>query len=125
MLVMPVADTRSVIHRVLAFASLVCCGFVLVSFLLFARDQTASASKHQASELIVAATSTGSPVRKAQAKKQPRRFIDGVASTLTSPFDAVVHSSNPWVDHGIPTVLSVVVYGLGLSFLARVARPSL
>ena len=38
---------------------------------------------------------------------------------LTAPFDAVVHTSNQWVDHGLPALLALIVYGLGLGYLAR------
>ena len=46
---------------------------------------------------------------------------DDAAKTLTSPFSAVVKSSNPWVDHGLPTILALVAYGVGLGYLARFA----
>ncbi len=118
------ADTRSVIHRALAFLSVLSCAFVLVSFLLFARDQTASASKHQTSELV-AGTGVQGSTGSAHKTGQPRRFIDDAAHTLTSPFDSIVRSNNPWVSRGIPTLLALLVYGPGLGFLARVAQPSL
>ncbi len=124
MLATAAADTRSVIHRALVFLSIVSCAFVFVSFLLFARDQTASASKHQTSELVAGPGVQGTST-KAHKKAQPRRFIDDAAHTLTSPFDSIVRSKNPWVSHGIPALLALLVYGPGLGFLARVAQPSL
>jgi hypothetical protein len=42
-----------------------------------------------------------------------------VARKLTSPFASVVVSDDAWVEHGIPLVLALLVYGAGLGFLAR------
>ncbi len=108
------------IHRLLVLASVVCCALVVASFGLFARDQVAGASKHQVSEL-----SSGVPVAPASASvhhAQPRRFIDGAASTLTSPFRSIVQSDSQWVLHGLPTFFALLVYGVGLGFVARYSR---
>ena len=110
MLVAPSADTDGVIDRVLRLTALACCVLVALSFAMFARDQMAGASEHQQTELMAGRTPTGPSAQHAQ----PRRFIDRAAKTLTTPFDAVVHSSNHWVDHGLPAVFALIVYGLGL-----------
>jgi hypothetical protein len=112
-------ETGSVISRSLRLASLVCCGLVVMSFAMFARDQMAGASEHQQTELVAGANTSTAPVAITHKHSQPRRFIDGAAKTLTSPFSAVVKSSNPWVDHGLPTILALVAYGVGLGYLAR------
>ncbi len=94
---------------------------MLVSFAMFARDQLAGASAHQVAEITPAnPVSSGAPrpVRHAQ----PRRFIDGAASTLTSPFSSIVQSDNPWVEHALPAVLALLVYGAGIGFTARFTR---
>ena len=96
------ADTAHVIHRMLVLVAVVCSALLVVSFGLFARDQLAGASNHQLNEL----TST-TPTRPAPSaphkRQQPRRFIDGAAHSLTSPFTSIVQSSNQWVLHGLPT----------------------
>jgi len=112
-------ETGNVISRSLRLASLVCCGLVVMSFAMFARDQMAGASEHQQTELVAGANTSTAPVAITHKHSQPRRFIDGAAKTLTSPFSAVVKSSNPWVDHGLPTILALVAYGVGLGYLAR------
>jgi hypothetical protein len=119
----------SVVHRALHLFSLFCCLIIVASFVLFARDQVAGASRHQQNELVVGASvpagSGGSSPghRVAVAKKaQPRAFIDGAAHTLTGPFDSVISSTNPWVSHGTPAVLGLLIYGLALGFVARLAR---
>jgi hypothetical protein len=100
----------------------VCCGFLLVSFALFGRDQLAGASANQQN-----AIATNVPTRPAVAPTgphhgQPRRFIDGVAHALVSPFSSIVPSHDQWVTRGIPTFFGLLVYGFGLGFLARYSR---
>ena len=93
----------------------------MMSFAMFARDQMAGASEHQQTELVAGATTSAAPAAITHRHSQPRRFIDGAAKTLMSPFGAVVKSSNPWVDHGLPTILALLAYGAGLGYLARFA----
>ncbi|HUA02840.1 MAG TPA: hypothetical protein VMB27_02985 [Solirubrobacteraceae bacterium] len=109
------------ISRFLRLISLVCVAFVVVSFAMFARDQAAGASEHQQTELVAGANTSAAPVAITHRHSEPRRFIDGAANTLTSPFSAVVKSSNPWVDHGLPALFALIVYGVGLGYLARFA----
>jgi hypothetical protein len=116
MLVGAAADIGNVIYRGLKLVSLVCCVFVVVSFTMFARDQMAGASANQQSQL---ATGSNAPVAPTKPHAQPRRFIDGVSNDLTAPFDAVVQSNNAWVKHGLPAIFALLVYGLGLGYLAR------
>ncbi len=114
-------DTRTVVSRVLTVMASICCAFVLASFLMFARDQLAGASAHQQNEI---ATVSSNVVAKAPSTThhQPRRFIDGAAHDLTSPFSAIVSSNDAWVSHGLPAFFALVVYGGGLGFLARYSR---
>jgi hypothetical protein len=109
------ADTHRVIHRALVLAACACCGLVLCSFALFARDQLAGASAHQQNELIYGSAKGPSTTH----HRQPRRFIDSAAHDLTSPFSAIVQSDNRWVLNGVPTFFALLVYGLGLGYLAR------
>ncbi|HUO69991.1 MAG TPA: hypothetical protein VMU39_04375 [Solirubrobacteraceae bacterium] len=113
------ADLGPVIHRALVLTAFVCCGLVAASFALFARDQLAGASAHQQSQLAAnAPISPGvTPIHHSGA--QPRRFIDGAAKVLTTPFRAIIQSDSAWVVHGVPTFLALLVYGVGLGFLAR------
>jgi hypothetical protein len=106
-----------VISRVLRLTATACCLLVVLSFAMFARDQMAGASQHQQTELVAGAAQAAPAATKGHA--QPRRFIDDAAQTLTRPFAAIVHSSNEWVDHGLPAVFALIVYGLGLGYLAR------
>jgi hypothetical protein len=110
-----------VLHRGLHLLSLFCCVIVATSFVLFAHDQVAGATLHQ-TEMLGSATPVAATATR-QRVGQPRAFIDGVSKNLTSPFDSIVRSNNPWVDHGVPAALALVVYGFGLGFIARYANP--
>jgi hypothetical protein len=103
--------------RGLHHLSLLCCLFVSISFGLFALAQVSHASSHQAGEIARPMSHPRPPV--VHATGQPRRFIDGVARKLTSPFDSLVSSSDAWVNHGIPALFALLVYGAGLGFLSR------
>jgi hypothetical protein len=118
MLIAQEVDTGSVISRVLRLAAFACCVLVVASFAMFARDEVAGASQHQQTELVAGAhptTAPSTPVKHAQ----PRRSIDAAAKVLTGPFNAIVESSNLWVKHALPALFALLVYGLGLGYLAR------
>jgi hypothetical protein len=108
-----------VIHRGLVLIAVVCCGLVSISFIMFARDQIDTASLHQQAlindrGLVPGASKT--PVHHAQ----PTRFIDSAAGKLTSPFSSLVrHDSSLWVKHVVPTLFALLLYGVGLGYLAR------
>ncbi|MGN6871783.1 MAG: hypothetical protein ACTHMY_25610 [Solirubrobacteraceae bacterium] len=106
------------ISRVLRLTAFACCALVVASFAMFARDQMAGASQHQQTALVAGAHPTAAsstPVKHAQ----PRRTIDEAAKVLTTPFDEIVQSSNLWVKHGLPALFAVLVYGMGLGYVAR------
>jgi len=113
------ADTRTVIARAIKLVSFACCALVVLSFTMFARDQMAGASVHQQTELSNPNGVATTPTAPTKPEAQPGRFINHAAKTLTSPFDAIVRSSNAWVQHGLPAIVALLVYGLGLGYLAR------
>jgi hypothetical protein len=101
--------------------ALVCSGLVLASFVMFARDQISGAAKVQANAVAGPAPGQG-PAPQTKKQGQPGRFIDGAASKLTSPFSSIIQSGSAWVEHGIPTIFALLVYGVGLGYLARYSR---
>ncbi len=107
------------IHRLLVWAALISSALLLASFVMFVHDEAAAGSQHQQSELV-GGTTTAVPA--AVHHSQPRAFIDGAARALTSPFRSFVHSTNAWAVRGLPIVLGLLVYGIGLGFLARYTR---
>ena len=108
------------VHRALTTIAWVCCFFVVASFALFAIDETAAASKHQQNEIV---SSSVQPIpTEPKHHAQPRQFIDDVAHTLTSPFSSIVQSNSQWVLRGVPAIIAVLVYGVGIGYLARFSR---
>jgi hypothetical protein len=109
-------------NRLLALAAYVCCGLVIASFGLFARDQLAGASKHQQSEIVAGAQTSPSAVPVVHHHGQPRAFIDGAANVLTSPFRSLVTTHSEWVKHLLPALVALLIYGVGLGYLSRYSR---
>jgi hypothetical protein len=111
-----------VIHRLVTLVAWACCALICASFGLFAFNRLAGVSERQqlAAAGQAAPTSTASAAH--HPKSQPRRFIDGAASELTQPFASIVQSHTPWADRGVPALLGLLVYGVGLGYLARYAR---
>jgi hypothetical protein len=122
MLVTPPADTVTVVHRILVLSACVTSALVVASFALFARDQLAGASAHQVAELNAGLPTQPGVNQQPTHHGQPRAFIDGAASDLTSPFKSIVQSDNQWVIHGIPTIFALLVYGVGIGYVARYTR---
>jgi hypothetical protein len=112
------------ISRLLSFAAVACCGLVVASFALFAAGQAAAGSAHQVQAVggapIAAASAPAAPAPRREA--QPRRFIDGAAALLRSPFAGVVQSDSAWVNEALPSALALLAYGFGLGYVARLAR---
>jgi hypothetical protein len=121
MLARPLADRSRVLSRGLVACSFACCALVVASLGLFALGQAGGASTHQVAQL------NGSPAPShtapaAHPPGQPRRFIDGAAGALTSPFRSFIHSGSQWAVKIASTVLALLLYGLGLGYLARWAQ---
>ena len=109
--------------------AIVTSGIVLLGFVLFAVDEISHGSKTQQRALDrelgtstvtdpVAPTPQQERVREAQ-HGAVREAIDDANDVLLRPFADLIDSSNAWVEHGIPTLLALLVYGLGLGLLAN------
>ena len=119
MLTAPVADADHVLSGALGLARLVICLLVVASFALFAVNQASGASKHQVAEL-----NAGTPTASASSAHvgQPRAAIDAAANVLEAPFRSVIGSDNQWVQRGFATVCALLLYGVGLGYLARFSQ---
>jgi hypothetical protein len=109
----------------LRLASRIVCLVVIVSFAIFAVEQTDKASNRQ--QNAVKGTSTGSAApRLAEAPTHEgavHRAIDEVANELTSPFSGITAgTSSQWAVRGVGTAMALLVYGLGVGYLARMLR---
>lgn len=114
----------STLARILRLASIVICLIALASFVTFAVDQAGKGSSHQQAEVNEAApggTATTSTAPSGGSKKSGlREAIDKAFSTLSSPFSGITSgSTSEWTIQIVDTLLVLLVYGFGLSFLAR------
>jgi hypothetical protein len=116
------------IVRLVGLASMLASTIVIASFALFALNQTSSASAHQQQSLggAVAATEPGAAAPRAAAspRKSPvHQAIDDASEWLTSPFAGLTSGSHSeWTIRSVGLLLSLVLYGFGLGFVARVLR---
>ena len=107
--------------RLLRFGALAASFVLIASFAMFATDQLNGASKQQQAE--IATGSWTPPTQVAPHRSNVRRTIDNVDQRLTSPFKGVVAgSSSMWLIEIVDAVLGLIVFGLGLGYLARFIR---
>ncbi len=118
----------SPLASVLKLASIVLCAIVIVSFALFVVNRTSSASQHQTQKLngettLAGEHETGLAPDSGGGKGSLRRTIDEASEAITSPFSGVTEgSSSEWLIRGVDLLLALLVYGLGLGFVARAIR---
>jgi hypothetical protein len=111
-------------------AAIVMSGFVLFGFAFFASDELDRGSKTQQRALSneiegvnenpdpIARTSADEAAREA-AHSSGRELVDDVNDVLLGPFVDIVDSEDVWVQRGVPTLLALLLYGVGLGFLAN------
>ncbi|HEX4109582.1 MAG TPA: hypothetical protein VHX88_15705 [Solirubrobacteraceae bacterium] len=107
----------------LRMVAMAVCACVLLAFALFAVPQINGAAKGQAAE-VVGGSAAARAAAKPKAHENPvKRAIDGAASTLESPFAGLVSgSSSQWARRGVETICALLIYGLGLGYIARFVR---
>jgi hypothetical protein len=110
--------------------AIVMSGFVLVGFAFFAVDELDRGSKAQqqalANELdgsspdvIPVAPAPADETAREAAHGDVREIVDDVNDVLLGPFADLVDSDDAWVARGVPTILALLLYGVGLGFLAN------
>jgi hypothetical protein len=118
-----------VLEGLLRAAARVASAVVLVSFVLFAIDETREASARTAAE-VAGQEAARRPVpsgRQEHARERAhgpvREAIDDANDVLLSPFAfAEPSGGGAWARRGVPALLALLVYGAGLLFLARLGR---
>jgi hypothetical protein len=111
------------IVRLLRLASFAICAIVIVSFAVFAVDQTKSASHQQQEEINtgVNASENGGATKPASHEGGVHKALDEASSQLTSPFSGLLSgSSSEWAIRASKLLLALLVYGFGLGYIARV-----
>jgi hypothetical protein len=115
---------------IIRLAAVVMSGLVLAGFALFALDELDRGSKTQQQtlanelqgvpeDLAPISREAGDEAAREAAHSGPREMIDDVNDVLLSPFVDVVESQNSWVARGVPTLLALLLYGLGFGLLAN------
>jgi hypothetical protein len=118
-----------VLAGLLRALSVVASAIVLLSFGLFALDETRAASQRSASEVAgLRASRSADPDpteerARERAHSSVRELIDDADDVLIAPFTwAAPQDSGKWAQRGIPAVVALVVYAFVLPFLARYAQ---
>jgi hypothetical protein len=104
--------------------AVVVSGFVLVGFAFFAVDELDRGSKTQqqalGSEVIPIAPTPADEAAREAAHGDLREVVDDVNDVLLGPFSDIVDPNDDvWVARGVPTILALLLYGVGLGFLAN------
>jgi hypothetical protein len=114
-----------VIQALLRYTSIAVSAIVILSFAMFATDQSHSSSAKEVQTLGNETSTTTSAQQQqpapAPAKQhgQPRKAIDDADKQILKPFDGVVSSSHSeWVKKGVPSLLALVVFGFLLNVIA-------
>jgi hypothetical protein len=106
------------VSTLLRTAAVVCSLIIALSLLFFVIDQTKGGESNATQEIQGVLHPVAPP---AKPHHQPRKFIDQASHDLTTPFNGIVSNSGKWVKHLVPAILGLILFGFGLSFLARYA----
>ena len=112
---------------VIRFVAIAISAIVVLGFALFALDETDKGSKAQQAKVEGQPGSSNAPIapdaREEAARERQqgavREGIDDANDVLLAPFVDLVDSDSAWVNHGIPALLALLIYGVGLGFLAN------
>jgi hypothetical protein len=120
-----------VIARVAVWASTIAALVLLISFGLFAIDQAQDSSKQTVAKLGSKLEPSSAQANVNQADPSPRterqrekkhgdvrEAIDDVNDVLVAPFAGVADSNSIWVQRGVPSLIALLLFGVGLRILA-------
>jgi hypothetical protein len=118
-----------VLEGLLRVAAMAACACVLLSFVLFALDESSTASRRSQDAIAgrsASRTADPSPEQeraRERAHSRPREAVDDVNDVLLAPFAwAEPEDGGRWARRGVPALVALVVYGFGLGYLARFAH---
>ena len=127
---MPIVVAMGAFIRLVAIITSV---IVLLGFAFFAVDELDKGSKTQQQAVANEIDSGGNPADVAPIAPTPteensreaqnssfREVVDDANDVLLAPFSSLVDSENSWVNHGVPALLALLLYGVGLGMLANV-----
>jgi hypothetical protein len=110
--------------------AIVFSALVILGFAFFATDELDRGSQNQ--QNLINRELTGALVDPAPIAPTPdqekarervngsfRELVDDANDILLDPFNGVVDSTDRWVTHGLPALMALALYGLGLGMLAN------
>jgi len=117
--------------QLIRLVAVVACVLIVVGFATFASDEASSSSAGQVAKLGEALNDPAPTADTEAARERKhgpvREAIDDSNDFLLRPFTGFADSNSAWVRRGVPTLLALLVYGLGLTlaanYLPRRARP--
>jgi hypothetical protein len=100
---------------------------VVLGFAMFALDETDKGSKAQQAKLERELGTTADPIAPSAEQEAARERSHGKVheavsdanDVLLRPFVDLVDSNSAWVNHGVPAILALLIYGFGLGLLAN------
>jgi len=103
------------VPSLLRFAAVLASAIVLLGFAAFAADEASRASSAQLSRLA------DGPAERARERSHGplREALDDANDVLLGPFEGLSSSRDPWVRRGVPALVALLVYGLGLTLAAN------
>jgi hypothetical protein len=116
---------------VIRVAAIITSGLVLLGFAFFAVDEMDKGSRTQqtavsegtgasaASEVVAIAPAPEEEKARERHNSAAREAVDDVNDVLLAPFTDLIDSDDAWVNHGVPALLALLLYGVGLGFLAN------
>lgn len=111
-----------ILAKLIRLASVLICLIVILSFIVFAINQTKSASGHQR-EVLGETSASVHEGKSTKAKEgSAHKALDEASEKLTSPFSGIVTSSSQWAKRSVSLILALLIYGFGLAYIARVMR---
>lgn len=105
----------------LRIASIAATAILVLSFAMFAIDESKAGSERLVADEAESAPSPEGERAREEAHGDARELIDDADDLLVKPFSGVVDSADVWVRRGVPTLLALLVWGLGLRLLAGYA----
>jgi hypothetical protein len=110
--------------------AIITSGIVLLGFAFFATDELSRGSQNQQKKLdreVTGALTDPAPIAPTPDQEASRErangtfheVVDDANDVLLGPFTDIVESNDRWVTHGVPAMLALLLYGLGLGMLAN------
>lgn len=120
------------LERPLRYIAVLASAIVLASFGMFAIDETRAASAESRAAIAAQEVTGRDPGAAAAVERlrerrhsSAREAIDDANDVLVRPFAGLVSDSpSIWVRRSVPSLLALLLFGVGFAFLARFSKGS-